>query len=247
MAGRSIFVTYETTTKRVVSVHLSQTAANSAVKAGTAALTGAQATAMDSHGNTVDAMQVEPNGSWYVWTQAPFVRETPVDPHPLRTAFGRAVATVAGLKTKLGDLDNTYPEPDIALARNTLHGLHQGLYLLAHRASLTTQQRIQVLTTSALGPNDQRGGVQIFKPEDAETYFELLDHVRSDPANSITPESGMKPLVVCQVYSDKSAGTVGIVRRPMKKMYEEDAKITGETNPTIFDLDRGRWPLRLTS
>ena len=162
MAGATLFFVYDSKTRQVVDIKFTQDHADTsaAENADWTALQGGLDEGQDAGGETVDAMLAEPGRDWYIHAAEPYLRQSIVDPYPLRTglrAWHNRLVFLGGLLQQ-DRIHANYPPGDIQLGQAILHNLHRGAYVVAHRATLTTPQQRQWHAMSALAPNDQVNG-----------------------------------------------------------------------------------------
>ena len=237
MAGVTIFVTYHKTTKVVVGMHLNQADANTeaAGDANLLALNGGQDQAQDALGNMVDAMLCQPDGIWSVYPAAPFLRHKFIDPYPLRTAYRTWHERLEELSDLLIQVGPNYPQVDVNLGHDTLFALHQGAYFQYHHSGLSTTNQFLWLRSSALGPNDAVGGVQIYSRENPRTIFRIMAEL--DPRPTI-------PLGVLSVCNPEPP----FARRTLAEMYRDNlAEGEAAHVPTVAQLDEGDWLERIAA
>ncbi len=245
MAGPKIYYTYDRNTYLVRGVFstaaLATTAAagDSDLVANIAGLNEAQ----DAAGNTVDAMLVEPGIDWYHFSEAPYLRQQYRDLHPVRTGvqqFHERMHELSAIERLVGP---DYPEITGLIVRYTLYGLHQGMYLVNHRAALTPAQIGQILRTSAQGPNDVKGGSPAYDPNNPRTIVPLIDAWREPLTDEVAIQRANRPHVVPRIYANITANplVVSIARRSFADMMNEDMLLAGESAPTPAQLREGRW------
>lgn len=184
--------------------------------------------ALTVHGSQSDIPPwAVPGNAWFVVAAGTLSRVSIVQ-FPLRTgyrAFHERLESFYELSRVVGP---NYDFGVVVFIRNILHGLHQGAYWQHHHGGLSGPNQLLWLQTSALGPNDAVGGVQVYNRDDPETFVELVE--------PITPKTVPGALSVCVPTLRNGA----FARRTAAQMLA--ARLGTDANqPTRAQLDRGRW------
>lgn len=173
----------------------------------------------------------QPQSGWYFTGGALGLMPSPQ--FPLRAALRSWHTRLVYLGGLLSDdaIHASYPSADIQFGRDILHALHQGAYYQHHTSPLTTAQQLLWLQASALGPADATGGVQIYDPDDPETFFEIAATIPA--ASKAVPGALSLPNPLPEV--DGTTFTRRNLADALVRIGENDEQ------PTVAQLNRGRW------
>ena len=179
----AIHYTYSTISHRIESIHLTQqsaiaAAATSAIReAGPAA--GASMV-QDAEGRMVDAIHMEPMGSWYHYPTNPTVRQAPRVRYILRAAHQARHDLLEGLTRILegrdpryGRISQFFSSSDISKGHDLIYRLHQIGYLVGTKAvavggGTTARHQLAWIQAAARGPTDAE-----FDIANPLTYFDI--------------------------------------------------------------------------
>lgn len=171
MAGVTIFHTYDTSTREVLSVHRTQGEANRAARgvSGRTAYRGGLTTAQDFEENAVDAMLAEPDGTWYSWPAGDTLRQTPTPgQYPWRDALHGYHANLDRLYALAVSVGPHHPPAHVTFVLGALFGSHQVAWAVNRRTGATTTQKLRWMQGHAAGPVG-------YSPDDPETIADLVD------------------------------------------------------------------------
>lgn len=230
----AVFFTYDLTSFEITDVFPTQALANAEA---------ARVPTKGAYAGSTDIDDVQPDGNWFYFTEAPIVRPQPRNTYPVRRAFQAWHNRLHELSALLRIVGPDYPQWAVDISHDMLFNLHRGAYMVWNDARLNAAQKVQWLQQSALGPNDAVGGVALYDRDHPETIFPILAAVwegaaDQDARNRIRANV-QKPMSVVQVVN--SEGDVAIARRTLNEMIHDVSWYGSATPPTVAQLNAGDW------
>lgn len=247
MPGATVFVTYNTASRVLVGMHLSQAAANAdaAADADLTALVGGQTEARDAFGNVVDAMLAEPDGVWSVWTEAPFLRQAPVPRYPIRDAHRAFEDRLDELHeiTRSAEITRHHDPLHIQFAQRLIYGSREAQYSVHFDERLNGDDMLRWMQLSSQGPTDAIGGKQIYDRANPGTMADVISTLT--PAQFSAAEFRCFSFVSIN-YAGGAVGTRPMARRTLAQSIAANAWVARRVrgafvHPTVFDLRGGAW------
>ena len=237
----AVFFTYNLTSYEVTGVYPTQALANT--EAGKVAADGAYA-------GSTDIDDVQPDGNWFHFAEAPIVRPQPRIQLPVRRAFqtwhNRGIQ-LSELLLHFSPID--YPQWALNLAHDTLHAYHVFGYVLYHWDAVPNADKLRALQMAALGPKDlypsdyaveSLRGTQRYDRDRPESIFPIMTDVweaADSGERDEMREIGTRPLSAVGITIETN-GDVTLVRNDLTTMLtDEESPIQGRPTPSLTMLD----------
>ena len=228
-----VFFTYNRTTYEITGVYPTQALANTAASE--------DATTIAAYTGSTDILDVQPDGNWYHFAEAPIVRLQPRITYPVRAAFQAwhdRMDELSLILESFGPIN--YPQWALNLSHDSLHALHIFGYVLWHWTAVPNADKVKALQAASLGPNDVNAASEArYNRERPETIFPIMtdmweNNVSHRPRIQTVGERVL-PVVNITIESDSS---VTIARRSLLEMYTTtDDAILSRPVPSLTELD----------
>ena len=230
----AVFFTYDLTSFEITDVFPTQALANAEA---------ARVPTKGAYAGSTDILDVQPDGNWYYFTEAPIVRPTPRIQLPVRRAFqtwhDRGIA-LSELLQHFGPID--WPQWALNLAHDSLHAWHLFGYVLYHWAAVPNADKLRALQMASLGPKDlDDEGNQIYDRDHPETIFPIMMAMREgttdDDVIADIESIARRALPVVGIVIE-TGGAVTLTRRTLAEMYRDTSStLTTQPVPNLATLD----------